>query len=140
MKKLFAGFLAILMIISFCACTKKGDTDSSDPWAQAVVTEDTECGKGEKTVTVKVIVNENSVVYTVKTDSETLGEALLDNGIADGDQGEYGLYIKVVNGITADYDVNGAYWSLTKGGVMLNNGADLQRIADGEEYELTYTK
>lgn len=140
MKRILAGFIALITVISLCACSKKENTDISDPWAQAVVTQDTQCGEGEKTITVKVIVNENSVVYTVKTNAETLGEALLQNGIADGEQGQYGLYIKTVDGILADYDVNNAYWSLTKGGVMLNNGADSQKIADGEAYELTYTK
>ena len=52
----------------------------------------------------------------------------------------YGIYIKKVNGIRADYNLDGAYWNLTKNGEYLMTGADMTPIADGEHYEFTYTK
>ena len=62
------------------------------------------------------------------------------NGLVEGETGDYGLYIKVVDGLRADYDLDGAYWAISKDGEYLMTGADSTPIADGEHYELTYTK
>lgn len=142
MKKLVSAVLVILMILSFCACGKSENTVKTESglWNDAVVTEDKEYGQGEKTITLKVVAEDKSVVLTVRTDADFLGRALLDNEIIDGDMGEYGMYIKYVNGMRADYDLDGAYWALTKNGEMLSTGADQVEISDGESYEFTYTK
>ena len=50
------------------------------------------------------------------------------------------VYIKSVNGITADYDVDRSYWAFNKNGEMMLTGVDMTNIADGEHYELVYTK
>ena len=142
MKKLVSAVLVILMILSFCACGKSENTEKTESglWNDAFVTEDKEYGQGEKTITLKVVAEDKSVVLTVRTDADFLGRALLDNEIIDGDMGEYGMYIKYVNGMRADYDLDGAYWALTKNGEMLSTGADQVEISDGESYEFTYTK
>jgi len=87
-----------------------------------------------------VIVGEQSVTFTIKTDAETLGDALLAHNLIAGDQGDFGLYVKAVNGITADYDVDQSYWGFSKNGEYMMTGVDGTAIADGEVYELTYTK
>lgn len=114
--------------------------DVSDLWSDAVYTEDTELGDGEKTVEVAVKAGDKDITVTVHTDAENLGAALTENSLVEGDQSEYGLYIKVVNGIKADYDTDGAYWAISKDGELTPTGADSTAIADGEHYELTYTK
>lgn len=45
-------------------------------------------------------------------------------------QGEYGLYIETVDGVTADAS-NQEWWCITKGGETLNTSADLTPIAEG---------
>ena len=45
-----------------------------------------------------------------------------------------------MNGIVADYDVDKAYWSLTKDGEAHMSGASDTIISDGDKYEFTYTK
>lgn len=112
----------------------------SELWKDAKYTEDTELGEGAVTVKVKVIAEDKSIILTVHTDRDMLGAALIDNELVSGDESEYGLYIKFVNGIEADYDKNQAYWSISKDGEYLMTGADTTPIADGENYELTYTK
>ena len=79
-------------------------------------------------------------VFEIKTDADNLGDALLEAKLVEGEKGAYGLYIKSVNGLRADYELDGAYWSLSKNGEMLMTGASDTPIADGEKYELTYTK
>lgn len=59
--------------------------------------------------------------------------------LVEGTQGEYGLYIETVDGVTADA-ANQEWWCITKDGEMLNTSADLTPIADGEHYELTLSK
>lgn len=109
-------------------------------WANATYKEDTELGEGAVTVKLEVKAEDKSVTFTVHTDKTTLGDALLEHSLIAGDEGEYGLYVKAVNGMTADFDVDQSYWALYKDGEMMNTGVDGATIADGEHYELVYTK
>lgn len=131
--------LLLLAVWSVClvACNA---VPASDLWEDAVYAKDAEFGNGAKTVLVEVIAEDHSVTFTLHTDAETLGDALLAHSLIAGEEGEYGLYIKVVNGMTADYDVNQRYWSFTKNGEMMMTGVDGTAIADGEHYELTYAQ
>ena len=129
--------LALLMTLCFVACA---DVEKTGAWETATYDRNTELGEGEKTVTVKVIAEEQELTFTIHTDKETLGDALLEHKLIDGDQGPYGLYVKKVNGIVADYDVDQTWWKLSKAGVDAMTGVDSTEIADGEQYELTRTK
>ena len=115
--------------------------DFADVWADAIYTEDTAIiGTGATTFYFEVQVGSHSVTFTVNTDKETVGDALLEHGIIAGEEGAYGLYVKTVNGILADYDVNATYWSFTKGGEMMMTGVDGENIESGAHYEMVYTK
>ena len=136
---LLALSFAVLLIFSLTGC-KDNSADPTLLWENAAYTENTSFGEGEKTVQVEVKLENNSVTFTIKTDAEKLGDILLEHNIVEGEMAQYGLYIKSANGIGADYDKDGAYWSLSKNGEYLLTGADQTVIADGEHYELTYTK
>ena len=159
MKNTFKSTLALILVLLMTLCLfscKNGETETPETsalageaegaiakeglWATATYLEDTSFGEGAKTVTVKVIVEDKSVTFTIKSNAKTLGEALLSHGLIAGDESEYGLYVKVVNGITADYDVDRSYWGFSKGGEYMMTGVDGTEFADGEVYELTYTK
>ena len=129
--------LALLMAFSLVACA---DVEKTGAWETASYDRNTELGEGAKTVTVKVIADEQELTFTIHTDKETLGDALLEHKLIDGEQSQYGMYIKAVNGIVADYDVDQTYWGFTKAGEMMLVGVDSAEIADGEQYELTRTK
>ena len=138
MKKLFSVTLSLLMLLClFTACANSGSTD---PWADAAYTENKEFGEGEKTIELKVIVDEHSVTFTIHTDASILSEPLLEHKLIEGDNAQYGLYIKKVNGILADYEKNKAYWGLAINGEYAMTGADGTEIVDGGKYEFTYTK
>ena len=95
---------------------------------------------GEKTIGLTVVFSQdNQKEYKIHTDAENLGDALKEEKLVDGTQGEYGLYIETVDGVTADAS-NQEWWCITKGGETLNTSADLTPIADGEHYELTLSK
>lgn len=92
-------------------------------------------GEGEKYFTFTVVDGEgNEVSCEIKTDKTVVGDALLDLGLIAGDDGDYGLYVKTVNGITADYDVDGTYWAFYIDGEYAMSGVDTTDIAEGATY------
>lgn len=98
--------------------------------------------QGSKAVTIEVTDNEGKITtYETKTDAEYLGEvfAEIDDLTVEGTEGDYGLYIDTVNGLTADYAEDGAYWSIYVNGEYGNYSADQQPVADGDVYGLVYT-
>lgn len=101
--------------------------------------------EGEKTFTFQVRDLEGTVVGNFRITSERamVGEALLDEGLIEGEQGPYGLYVKTVNGITADYDVDGTYWAFYIGGIdrtYATTGVDATPIEDGGVYSFQISK
>lgn len=140
MKRTLAWLLSIALVLSLAGCGKAQPKTPGELWDSAVYTEDQEFGSGSTTVYIAMQVPEHEVTFTVHTDKETVGEVLLEHDLASGKQGQYGLYVKTVNGITADYDVDHTFWAFCKDGVMMNVGVDGAKIADGDHYELVYTK
>lgn len=72
--------------------------------------------------------------FTISTDKKTVGEALLDKGLIAGDESEYGLYVKTVNGVTLDYDKDGMYWAFYENGQYASKGVDSTEVTAGAEY------
>ena len=72
--------------------------------------------------------------FTINTDKKTVDEALLDKGLIAGDDSEYGLYVKTVNGVTLDYDKDGMYWAFYINGEYAQTGVDSTDITAGAEY------
>lgn len=94
-----------------------------------------EKGEGENAfVFIAVDLDGNSTHYMIKTDKETVGEALLENGLIAGEDGQYGLYVKTVNGITLDYDKDGKYWAFYEENTYANQGVDSTPIKEGGVY------
>ena len=78
--------------------------------------------------------------FTVQTNEKTVGEALQKLGVIDGEEGDYGLYIKTVNGITADYNKDGVYWAFYVDGEYAMTGADMTDVVDGTVYTFRVEK
>lgn len=92
---------------------------------------------GDKSITVEIVHSDgSSAVFPLSTDQAYLGPALLESGLAEGEDGPYGLYILTADSETADEGAQ-QWWCLTRGGETVNTGVDLTPIADGEHYELT---
>lgn len=128
--------LAFLMLFSVVACNKVAKTGS---WETATYRSDKEFGNGAKTLTVTVKADEESVVFTVHSDKETVGAALLEHDLIAGEDGAYGLYVKTVNGMYADYDTDGYYWGFYRNGEYMMTGVDSTPFSDGDAFELVKT-
>ena len=136
-RGLIAILLALLCVFSLAACSEKAPADL---WASATYQTDTTLGEGAKTITVEVTAEEKTVVFTIKTDADIVGTALLENNLIAGVEGAYGLYVKTVNGMLADYDIDQTYWSFTIAGETAMTGVDQTELVDGTVYGLVRTK
>ena len=138
MKRTISIALLIICLFSFVAC--KESVDATGLWENATYLQDTEFGEGAKTVKVEVKVEEQMITFTINTDKKTVGEALVENDLISGDEGAFGLYVKKVNGIVADYDVNQSYWAFYINGEMAMTGVDMTDIDETAIYRLEYAK
>lgn len=139
MKKLLIALLAAVMLcLCFTACVATEEV--ADIWETAVHTSDAEFGDGEKTVQLEVKAEGKSVTLTVHTDKENLGDVLMEHHLIAGEKGAYGLYVKSVNGMLADYDKTQTYWELCKDGESLSTGVDGVKVVDGDKYEFVHKK
>lgn len=122
---------------------EKGTTESTEVVTNEQLSEEevTVLGEGETKFLFSVMDKEgNETKFEICTNKEMVGEALLDLGLISGDEGEFGLYIKEVNGITADYDIDQTYWAFYINGEYATSGADTTAIEEGAEYLLKVEK
>ena len=92
---------------------------------------------GTKTITVEIIVDgADTVTKSITTEAEYLRGALEEEDLIAGEESQYGLFVKTVNGITID-DAKQQWWCFTKGGADLFTGVDTTPIADGDMFEIT---
>lgn len=140
MKK-FSQVLIItfLCLFVFSACANSNSSEEN-VWKDASYIDDIELGTGDTVVTIDVVAKGKTVSFTINTNKENLGDILMEHNLVSGENGPYGLYIKKVNGILADYDINGAYWALTKNNEYMSTGVDSVKVSNGDKYELTYTE
>ena len=82
----------------------------------------------------------NETAFEIHTDKEIVGEALLELEMITGEDGAYGLYVKAVNGITADYDVDQTYWAFYVDGEYATSGVDTTPIEEGKTYTFKVEK
>lgn len=164
MKKVLSVLVAVALLLSCLVCLSacgkepegvisdvnkeyetpvQGDGDENvdlGMWADAKYLQNTELGEGATTLIVEVKADDRQVTFTIHTDKTTVGAALQEHGLLEGDESEYGLFIKKVNGIIADYDVDQAYWGFFVNGEYAMTGVDSTNIEEGVTYCLARTK
>ena len=148
--------LTLTMILSMAACT--GSQDPTTPSTEAPTSEaalstgeatepntipadGSELGEGQHSFTFQVQMADGTAYhYTVHTDEETVGAALVALGLIEGEEGSYGLYVTTVLGTTLDYDADGYWWALSENGTDASVGVDSLPVNDGSTYAFTATK
>ena len=164
MKKYLAFFLAMVIALSMVAC---GTNDASTAPSTTVNNTEPTVAPTEPTVAPTVaptdptepsqpseptvpddqasftviVTDENgtSSTFTYTSDADTVGQALLNNGLIDGYESTYGLYVTTVNGITADWDTENAYWAFYINGEYAMTGVDATEITNGATYSFVKT-
>ncbi|MBE6632219.1 MAG: DUF4430 domain-containing protein [Ruminococcaceae bacterium] len=143
--KRILSLILCLVLIAAAALFATGCTDSGteketekETETEAPKTEDsvTELGEGDKSFSFTVTDTEGKKTeFLIKTDEKTVGDALIKLELISGDEGDYGLYVKTVNGTTLDYDKDGKYWAFYINGEYGMTGVDLTEIENGASYE-----
>lgn len=109
----------------------EGDAQTKD----RTQTEENVLGEGNTKFTFLVVDKEGSETqFEIHTDKETVGEALMELGLIDGEEGKFGIYVKTVNGITIDYDTDGVYWAFYINDEYALTGIDTTKITEGDRY------
>ncbi len=136
-KSLLALILALALLLSFAACAT---VSAEGKWENATYRRDKSFGEGETAITVSVVAGEQSVTFTIHTDKETLADALLEHELIEGDMDAFGIYVKKVNGMTADYSEDGTWWGVEQNGTLLPVGMSSVMLEDGAHYDVVCKK
>lgn len=125
-KRIFLVLLcAALSFALLCGCTPKDTSTNPEP----------------KTFTLEVVYEDGQKEVADVTSAEKyVGTALMKEGIIEGEDGKYGLYIKSVKGVEADFDKTGTYWAFYIDGEYATTGVDKAEIKDGAKYTLKVEK
>ena len=141
MKKLFSLLLALVLVFGLIACgntTAPETQPTTEPSAETTEATQAEViGVPFTVIVTDVDGSETTFEYT--SDAESVGAALLAEGLIAGDESDYGLYVTTVNGITADWATENAYWAFYINGEYAMTGVDATEITEGAVYSLTKT-
>ena len=124
MKKLISLLLVMVMVLGLVGC---GNAESKEP------KEPKATGASFTVVVADLEGKETTFEYT--SDKATVGEALIAEGLIEGHETEYGLYVDSVNGVTLDWDKDGKYWAFYIDGEYAMTGVDTTEITEGATYD-----
>ena len=116
-------------------------SEVSEEVSAAETAEATDIGEGNTEFAFEVVLEDGTTtLYNVHTDEKTVGAALLGVNLIAGDDSEYGLYVKTVDGVTADYDKDGTYWAFYIDGEYASTGVDSTDVVPGSTYSFKVEK
>lgn len=143
--------LALSAVLSVCllagcgaSATSTASSAASSVASSVAVSEVASSAAAETQATVEFTVTAadgsvSSVLLNV-TDGEKLSTALAKAGIISQEEADAG-FVTTVNGETADYNKDQAWWCLTDAaGEMATVGVADIELHDGDSYAFTYTK
>lgn len=137
------SFILCVVLIAAMALTVTGcqTAPTSEETNPTETVTRTILGEGATTFFFDVVDKDgNTKGYEIHTDKTIVGDALQELGLIEGEPGDYGLYVKVVCGITADYDVDGTYWAFYEGDEYAMTGVDQTEIKPGATYAFKVSK
>ena len=139
LKKLLSFFLCMVLIAAMAlTATACNDLFKKE---EATTPQETEQPAIKKSFTFIVVDKDgNETSFNLSSDKKTVGDALLAEGLIEGENGAYGLYVKKVNGITADYDTDKTYWAFYINGEYAMTGVDATEIVEGATYTFKIEK
>ncbi|MBQ4069474.1 MAG: DUF4430 domain-containing protein [Lachnospiraceae bacterium] len=140
-KKISSWLICMMLVVTMAfmvvGCGKNDTENTTTTESQSASEESkvTVLGEGNTKFAFTVVDKDgNETEFEINTDKETVGDALLEVELIEGEESEYGLYVKKVNGITADYDKDQTYWAFYVNGEYASSGVDTTTIENGAEY------
>ena len=108
--------------------------------SEAVSGEESSEAAAEATFTVVDADGNATEIALSITEGEKLSDALVAAGVISKEEAAAG-FVTTVNGVTADYNADGAWWCLTDAaGEMTTVGVADIELHNGDSYAFTYTK
>ena len=146
-KKSTSLLLCMMLIVAIAfgtiGCSGKNNTESQNQAqnSQNTQLEPTVLGEGKTEFSFLVVDKDGmETLFEIHTDKEIVGDALLEHNLIAGDEGPYGLYVKTVNGITADYDVDKTYWAFYINDTYAVSSVETTTITAGDTYSFKVEK
>lgn len=140
-KKITSLLLCMMLIVAMALTAGCGGKKQENPSSAGQETVTNRLGEGKAQFNFTVVDKDGKeTAFDIHTDKTTVGDALLELGLIAGEEGAYGLYVKQVNGITADYDVDQTYWAFYVNGEYGMTGVDATDIEDGATYTFKVEK
>lgn len=137
MKKIVSSVSVVaLLLMCLLSVGCQSEPAATGMWTGATYTEDTTLGEGATALTVVVSAEDKEITLTVNTDKTTVGAALSELGLIEGTDGMY----TVVNGMTADYNIDQTYWAFYENDAYAMVGMDDTAITAGVVYKLVRSK
>ena len=135
-QKLLA--LVLVFVLTAAAALSGCSTTPAETTAPPAETQPvTEVGEGAANFELTIVDKDGVThLYRVHTNVGMVGEALIEVGLIDGEQGPYGMYIKSVLGTVLDYEVDKMYWSFYVNGEYAMTGVDQTPITGNDSYML----
>lgn len=134
MGKWIAILLAAMMLLAACGPVQTSSAQPVSSTAQSGAA--IEKGEGQTAFTLQVVgADGQQTDFAIHTDEKTVGAALLKLELVAGENSQYGLYVKTVNGVTAD-DKAKQYWAFYVDGKYAEKGVDATEIVAGATYAL----
>lgn len=132
--------LTVAMALFTIGCNDNNNTTTTNPSGN-VQEKNTVMGEGATVFNFIVTDKDgNETAFEIHTDKTTVGDALVELGLIAGETSSYGLYVKTVNGITADYDADKTYWAFYINGEYAPTGVDATNITAGATYSFKVEK
>lgn len=133
-KKSLSVLLCLMLAASMAFFAGCGGDNAAETTTEPVSINESDNGYEKSFIFEVVDKDGNKTQTTIETNGKYVGEVLQELELIKGEEGPYGLYIKTVKGITADYEVDGTYWAFYINGEMAQTGVDLTEITDGATY------
>jgi hypothetical protein len=153
-KTIFLLLAAALLVFSV-ACDPAGDTPDTnpdpDPNQQPQEQSDDvntnsgsggsqDIGDGATVFLFEMTDDEGNVSsWNVYSNETTVGGALVEVGLIEGDVSDFGMMVSHVNGLRADFVEDSAWWAFYIDDEMAMVGVDSTDIEEGVTYAFVYT-
>lgn len=131
--------LILVVTTAVVGCGKK--EENKEPKAESSKAKENNAGEknilgeGKTQISFTVVDKDGKeTAFEIHTDEEMVGDALFEHELIEGEEGQYGLYVKKVNGITADYDVDKTYWAFYVNDEYATAGVESTPVKEGDSY------
>ena len=134
LSTVLAALIALFGALYFIDKSNK-ENDAAKPQSQSQ-------NDGEEqgtNITVKIVLEDKSEkVFEIKTTASTLADALLEEKLISKEEYDAGFYT-TINGIRADYTLDGMWWCFYINGEMAMTGANEITLNEGDSFDIVQT-